>query len=606
MKGAHANLSASIARAQAHLGASLAQARQYVHSQGLVGTPRLRQPGSVVLNAWVARHQPAASPSVRATAHAFNRPRRAQGRSFTAGGNGPMLGGMESTDWHINQSLYLNLRAMRARANWLARNNDYARAFLRMVRSNVVGPNGVTFQAHVTNARGALVTADAQKLEAGWCAWGRRDVCDVLGEHSWLEFQEMWITAIARDGEVLVRRYPGRGAQGLQLQLLPAHLLDEQHHRDLPNGHRVRMGIEFDAQWRRVAYWLLEDVGRSPFAVGLQSRKYTRVPASEIWHDFVSEWPGQWRGMPWMVTTIATQQRLGEYEDAALMAAEEGAKKLAWLRTPDGTVEALANRQDIEQPASDGDTAQAAIEDPEDDADGAPVAGTLYTDTGKGVHYASLPRGVEPIAFDSKYPDASAADFIKHFVRRMSSGLGVPYHSLANNLEGVNFSSTRAGELEARETWKRLQTFMIDRLCARVYAEWLPLAMLSGAVVLPYDRLSRYLEAAGWQGRRWQWVDPLKDVQCAVSEIGAGITSVSRVIREKGNDPDEVLAEIRRERELYADVFSLLKAAAPNQPAAPAAGATDPAAADPSVLDPEDPEAEPAPDAEDPEDPNND
>ena len=149
--------------------------------------------------------------------------------------------------------------------------------------------------------------------------------------------------------------------------------------------------------------------------------------------------------------------------------------------------------------------------------------------------------------------------------------------------------------------WKRLQTFLIDRLCTRVYAEWLPMAMLSGGVALPYDRLQRYLDAAAWQGRRWQWVDPLKDVQCARSEIEGGITSVSRVIREKGNDPDEVLAEIRRERELYGDVFALLKVA--SGPAAPAAPA-DPAKPDPMAADPEDPEA--AADPEDPEDPADD
>ena len=174
----------------------------------------------------------------------------------------------------------------------------------------------------------------------------------------------------------------------------------------------------------------------------------------------------------------------------------------------------------------------------------------------------------------------------------MSARLGVPHHSLSGNLSGVNYTSSRTGEIEVREVWKVLQTFMVERLCARVFAEWMPYALLANAVALPYRDLPRYVDAATWQPRRWAWVDPVKDIDAALKEADAGITSVSRIIREKGNDPDEVFAEIRRERERYADVFELLRRAGPSTRPAP----------QPAAPDDTDPDAEPDDDSEDPED----
>jgi lambda family phage portal protein len=564
--------------------ATLAQARQYLATRGLDKrgdsrewylADRVRQPYSVVLRQWAGHRAAVAAKKV-------GKPRQGQ-RSFAAGGLGPMLSGMGTTDWQINQSLYQNLKTLRARSNELARNNDLAKQFLRLVRVHVVGPVGVSFQAQVTDARGNPVDAENTRIETAWATWGKREACDFAGELSWVEFQQLWITTMAREGEVLVRRIKGAGPHGYQLQLISPAMLDETLHRELENGHRVRMGIEFDANWRRVAYWLSQDLTRNPMFLGVESRKYTRVDASEIWHDFLHEYIGQWRGIPWMATTIPTQKRLSEFEDAGLMAAEEGAKKLAWLRTPTGGLEAMANGQTVEAAAD-----QVPLTDP-DDEDLAPVSGTLYTESGQGVHYASLPPGYEPVAFDSKYPDASAPDFMEHFARRIAAGLGVPYHALTGNLSGVNYTSSRTGELEVRELWKTLQVFLIERLHARVYVEWLPMAMLSGALPgLSMAQLPRYQAAATWQGHRWTWVDPVKDIDAALKEAGAGITSVSRIIREKGYDPDTVFSEIRRERERYADVFALLKSLAPNQPA-PAAEPPDSLDEPEELTDPEDP-----------------
>lgn len=460
-------------------------------------------------------------------------------RSYSGASSGPLAADFAAADLHINQALYRSLRVLRARSRELARNNDYARAFLRMLRVNVVGPDGFGLQVHARKRSGELDAEDSARCEKAFAAWSARESCDYCGRLSWLEMQWLYIETLARDGEVLVRRLRGYGPWGYQLQPLDPALLDETYCADLPGGRRVRMGIELDADNRPLAYYLSADDRSDPRQISVYGRNYTRVPADEIWHDFLSEYPGQLRGVPWMASTLIRQKRLAAFEAAALAAAEEGAKKIAWIKTPDGTLRPLADTQ-----ASDGEPGMPP-----------PTSGTLYTESGEGVHYAGLPPGYDVTQWDPRYPDQAFADFVKAQLRGVASGLGVSYHSLANDLEGVNFSSTRAGVLEEREVWKSLQTWMIERFCARVYSEWLPLAILSGKLALPIEKLAKF-DAAVWQGRRWSWVDPLKDVEANVVAIRNGLTSRARVIRDMGHDPEEIWAELERERAELGDMIT--------------------------------------------------
>ena len=456
-----------------------------------------------------------------------------QRRSFAAAGGGNLVGNWSTADLHINQSLYRSLRTLRARSRDLARNNDYARQFLRMVRTNVVGPSGFGLQVHARMVDGRLDDAGSSRCEAAFAKWSRREHCDHVGRLSWTEFQQLWIETIARDGEVLVRRIRGHGEFGYRLQLIDPALLDETHNDDLPGGARIRMGVEIDRDGRPLAYHLLTSDSADPRRVSANTRQYVRVLAADIWHDYLVEQAGQLRGVPWMSSTLIRQKRLGSFEDAAVAAAEEGAKKLAWLKTPHGDLAPLADNGGDQQPTT----------------------GTLYSESGDGVHYAGLPPGYELQAWDPKYPDQSFGDFVKATLRGIAAGLGVAYHNLANDLEGVNYSSSRAGILEEREVWKTLQVWMIDRLCARVYSEWLPFAILSGQIETSIDLVHKW-DHAVWQGRRWTWVDPLKDVNASILAIQNGLTSRTRVIRDMGHDPEEIWAELERERVHLATVLA--------------------------------------------------
>jgi lambda family phage portal protein len=160
-----------------------------------------------------------------------------------------------------------------------------------------------------------------------------------------------------------------------------------------------------------------------------------------------------------------------------------------------------------------------------------------------------LPEGYDFKPFESDYPHTNYGDFVKAALRGVAAGLGVAYHNLANDLEGVNFSSSRAGILEERELWKLLQEWFIEELCAPVYTDWLRHALdyTNTLDPLPANKFDKF-NSAVWQGRRWAWVDPTKDIEASVTAITNGLKSRGDVIREQGRDPEDVWIELEAEQ----------------------------------------------------------
>jgi len=61
-------------------------------------------------------------------------------------------------------------------------------------------------------------------------------------------------------------------------------------------------------------------------------------------------------------------------------------------------------------------------------------------------------------------------------------------------------------------------------------------------VALPASKLAVYA-LCRWQPRRWQWIDPAKEVAAAESWKNNMLTSPSQLIREQGRDPEQVFQE---------------------------------------------------------------
>jgi len=408
------------------------------------------------------------------------------------------------------------LVSLRSRSRTASQNIDHVRGFLGMVETNVIGRQGIVLQSKARQRNGKPDKRTQGVVEGAWLAWGKRGSADVTGQFSWKALKRQAARTVARDGEALYRMIENwDNPHGFALQQIDPACLDVGLNRTGESGvNEIRMGVELDGWRRPVAYYLTDEPNILSGSYSVLA-EHTRVPAKEIIHLFLPEWVWQSRGVPWLSTGLMRLHMLSGYEDAAITAARVGAAKMGFYkRNPD------------------------APDLPEEQS----ADGSLVQDVAPG-SFEQLPEGWDFVGWDPAYPNTDHGEFVKSCLRAIATGLGVSYNLLANDLEGVNYSSLRQGAIQERDLWMNLQEWFIESFCDPIFSRWLDVQSHLGTLAIPD---ARYPEAARvvWQPRRWQWVDPVKDIQANKEAIALRVRSVSDVIRETGRDPADVWDEL--------------------------------------------------------------
>jgi len=282
------------------------------------------------------------------------------------------------------------------------------------------------------------------------------------------------------------------------------------------------MGIEYDKWNKPVAYHLHKT---HPGNQTLTNRDTTRerIPADEINHLFLPLRISATRGVPWMHTAMTRMKMVNGYEEAELVGARLGASKAGFY---------TRNQADGEY---GGDTV---------------VGGTPVNEVTPG-EFEILPEGWDFKSYDPQHPSTAFKDFMKVVLRGISSGLDVSYNTLANDLEGVNYSSLRSGVLEEREVWKDLQKWLAEHLLDDVFADWLDMALLTKTVPLPFFKYDKF-NSPTWLPRGFAWVDPLKDMQSNILASKEGLKTHTQIASEMGQDIEELYQQLAKEKELRA------------------------------------------------------
>lgn len=426
--------------------------------------------------------------------------------------------------------LRYSLATARARSRELERNNDYARKFLSMCEVNVVGKAGFTLQNKAQDPNGKPDKAANDKIEWEWWEFCKKGNCTVDGRLSFLGVQKLFIRSVARDGEFLARKIRGfKNPWRFALQILEPDVLNEQLNVEAAYGkNKIRMGIEYDEWDRPVAYHLRKKHPGDAYTtlVGANT-EYIRVPASDMIHCYIPQRSTQGRGVPWMHTAGRRLNQVGEYEYTEVIAARAGASKMGFYEKKDPAMGGF--------PAAD-----------ETDAQGNPIS---HVEAG---FIEKLPDGWTFKEFNPDHPTAQFGAFIKGSLRGVASGLGVSYNSLANDLEGVNYSSMRIGAIDERDNWKTLHEWMIEDFLNGFFADWLSMTLLTDRLSLPYAKFDKFNKPE-WRGRIFDWVDPEKDIEAELKCVRAKWKTERQVVLERFNmDLEDLYAQIAEEKKLKA------------------------------------------------------
>lgn len=468
-------------------------------------------------------------------------------------------GGRLTADWitsgtSADAELQGRLPKLRNNARDMCRNTPYAAQLKRLYRDNIIGPAGIQLQMKVPRLRGGgLDEAANTSIESGFKRWCRADSCDVRGQSSLLAMS--WFAAMASvdSGEIIfriVRQAFGKDNKiPIALEMIEPDQLDLMYVGPLKaSDNQWRMGIERDKWGRAVTYAILTS---HPGDYLTTSRsvanryKHDLVDANDIIHVFFPDRINQSRGYPILAPVMADAHQTDGYEEAVTVRARAAASVMGFIRTPEG-------EQRADGIEGEGETAQ------------------RVTESQPGV-WKYLAPGEEPIIPEIKAPDNQYEMFVKNKGKRYAAGVGVSYSTITRDAGEASYSSERQQYLQDQDAWSVLQQIIIEQLHDRVFREWLPVAVLAGAVTAPdfYVRPNRYYDAAQWQPRGWSWVDPKKEAEGYVIMEQQGYISKMEICAMRGTDYETVLKDRQRQRELerqYSDSATVEEiVAAPGQ-----------------------------------------
>ncbi|AGT07900.1 phage portal protein [Paracoccus aminophilus] len=404
-------------------------------------------------------------------------------------------------------SAYGSRARLRQLSRDMIRNRAYAARAKDVVVANVVG-EGVSPSVRSDDADTKVTVEDLIRRHL------LTNDLDSLGEYDLFEMQQICMTSVFSDGEVLLRRrlrntqYDRHLTLPFQIELVEVDCLDTTIQSWGDN--LVIEGIEYGPTGAIEAYHLYNE---HPGAVRHRKAfESTRVHWSDIIHLRRFDRPGQLRGVPWLAPVMMTLGEISDYQEAQILKQRMSSLMAIVLKYLTGAP----------RPAKAG----AGLEEL---APGAVV---------------ELPEGAEPVVVQP--PTVEGYDeFMTVALRTIAVGIGITHEALTGNLRQVNFSSARMGRSEMDRLVRMWQRGLIIAQMGVGIERWLR----DGIRML---RLNHDLDfRLDWTPPRRIMVDPTREIPSMIEEVEAGLNSRQGVQRELGRDPERIREE--RKQDMVAD-----------------------------------------------------
>ena len=398
------------------------------------------------------------------------------------------------------------LPTIRNRTREAAKNDPLVIRALQMYANNIIGAKGIVLRCNYSNGDKESSLEIQDKVEKAWKLWCETpEYCDIQGRKPMRKILVQAVRSWMREGEAILQIMPnaknpfGISLMPIRPDALAIDMIDEEK--------KIYNGVEVDEDGRPIAYHFYKNMTTT----GMFSGETKSVPAEYILHLFDEEYVGQRRGFPVFAGVLKSLKMGHDYTNAELTAAKADAMKCGIFKREGGDPAAVGDKDEQGNMFQEREVGEALVLD----------EGWAYENP------------------NPSRPNAGYGPFKKDLNRENASGLNLPYNTWCNDLEGVSYSSIRAGTLEDRDTWKMLQEDVIEQILRPLFRRkcgWLNCAATEGALKVDLLLLEDLRISDTWRPRRWQWVDPASDAKAAEIAVAHGWTTDSDVAAEQGSD----------------------------------------------------------------------
>jgi len=411
------------------------------------------------------------------------------------------------------------LTALQLRSAHAIRNNGYAKAAQKKYVENLKA-----LQVNWQDAKGKKHT----KMQDLWDEFAENPSLDGYGTLD--NVQSIWHSSMFQSGNsftrLQVRRTNNKNVIPLKLDLIQTEFHDINF-SGLNAIDDVRHGIRF-SDTKPVDYYFRRSRIDTSLITGENAYEQIVIPADELIHMFVREYPGQWLGLPFLSSVLIPLYELDELADATV-AKQKAAQAIAWiientnpmLITPVGAPTITKNKPDS-----------------------AETERVVFKSNGGNVQY--LNKGEKIQFYQSTDVGANLLPFIGAELRRIASSVGLPYYQLTGDYSGIDFSTLRGIAIELRNRIEFIHHFYTIPLGLKPLT-----SKFKDFAVLYASKVSNAKPT--FQLPRWYGVDELKDAQSDILEVQNGMATLQSKLDERHTTFEEIAADRERIKELGLD-----------------------------------------------------
>lgn len=403
----------------------------------------------------------------------------------------------------INSVLLDNLESMIDRATFEARANSIVDGTINNHANDVVGSNGPKLQVEsgsdIFNKRAEAIWQEVSES------------IDGSGDLSLAELLKQDIRGLWTAGAILSQYVNDSEVDTLCTQRLHPIAVRRLWSGMAPTRNKM-LGISRNDLGRATMYHVLE---MDPTNYGIRYwLTPIDIPARDMQHIFYKHEPQQWRGYPWLASSLQTLAELDELDEAV----RDAAKTAAIMH-----VLMYNTRDDVD-----------SKEDPE------PVRLRRQS-------INKLPTGWQAQALNSNQPQQNYVEFRNENLRDLGRPVGMPLMSLQRDASKHNYSSARFDgqgyaranqSVQAKISQKRLNPFV-----HLIFTE----AMLRGELRYKDRRDIKLI----WQWEKPPHVDPVKEAMAQRIRMENKTTSPQRECMADSGDFETIVAEWKRANEIF-------------------------------------------------------
>jgi lambda family phage portal protein len=414
-------------------------------------------------------------------------------------------------------------------ARHLEENFDLASGVLDVLVNNIIGSQ-IQPEPQVLLLSGEPAQEVNKKLLRLYSDWIH--VCDVTRQNDLYSWYRLFGRSGFRDGEVFGQRIIGNvpclehgtvvpySLEALECDFVP------KDYNDLGRG--IRQGIECNAWGKPRAYHVYKthpgDWSGGVAGIGIPTpTAIKRVPADVMMHFALRKRFHQLRGISVFANVLNRFDDIKEIDDNERVAARIASAMAAYVKKG--------------QPEM--------YDAPDRDSDGNAKRREMFFEP--GLLFDDLQPGEEVGTIDTKRPNNALIPFRDSQMRSAAAGTMTGFSSISKNYNGT-YSAQRQELVEQFVCYRQLTGMFVYRTCQPVWDGFIDAVTISGAVEIGRNVDRTTLYDCTHTNPPVPWINPVDEVNAKILQMKWGFKSRTRIIREFGDNPDEMNREIQRDQ----------------------------------------------------------